>query len=81
MSKLVELTDEEYSQIIEERKRKEEIEKIQSSTITYTPELNECEHLCYDADGDYCLIKEGYGVNSHCWLRRGIYCEKQQKRK
>ena len=34
----------------------------------------DCEHLNYDADGDYCNISKGLGVNSHCWAKRDKEC-------
>lgn len=35
---------------------------------------SECQHLNFDADGDFCEIGKGRGVNSHCWARIGKEC-------
>lgn len=34
----------------------------------------ECKYTSFDADGDFCTLGKGYGVNSHCWARCGKEC-------
>ena len=34
----------------------------------------DCKNLSYDADGDFCKISKGCGVNSHCWAKREKEC-------
>ena len=37
-----------------------------------------CKYCGYDADGDYCTVGEGLGVNGHCKENLGYKCFKYE---
>lgn len=66
---LMELTDEEILEVL--CRRKENYDKNRP-LVDYK---EDCCHIGYDADGDFCELRKGYGVNGHCWARAGRECK------
>lgn len=54
--------------------RREQYEKNRPNRVYSKP----CKYVNYDADGDFCELSVGYGVNSHCWANRGKECPKYE---
>ena len=72
----VDLTEEELYLINQYRNEKRNKHRPDKN---YT---EECMYVHYDADGDYCGLRMGSGVNSHCWANQGKeclhYCRKER---
>lgn len=51
-----------------------DLEATPKSEPAYKHYDTPCIYLRFDSDGDYCALRKGFGVNSHCYAYNNRQC-------